>query len=128
MFLKKKTTGVALPYPRIGRYRCCHYSQPILRHQKTIMTPFHIKLRCTFKILFNIVLLVTISNIFKLEHKMNPICQCCLRPEKKIQLQWWEFHLPLLLRQRRQWHSTPVLLPGKSHGWRSLVGCSPWGC
>ena len=22
---------------------------------------------------------------------------------------------------------TPALLPGKSHGWRSLVGCSPWG-
>ena len=30
-------------------------------------------------------------------------------------------------RQRRQWHPTLVLLPGKSHGWRSLVGCSPWG-
>ena len=29
--------------------------------------------------------------------------------------------------RRRWWHSTPVLLPGKSHGWRSLVGCSPWG-
>ena len=29
--------------------------------------------------------------------------------------------------QRRQWHPTPVLLPGKSHGWRSLVGCSSWG-
>src|SRR5574341_1438754 len=29
---------------------------------------------------------------------------------------------------RRQWHPTPVLLPGKSHGRRSLVGCSPWGC
>ena len=28
--------------------------------------------------------------------------------------------------QRRQCHPTPVLLPGKSHGWRSLVGCSPW--
>ena len=28
---------------------------------------------------------------------------------------------------RRQWQLTPVLLPGKSHGWRSLVGCSPWG-
>ena len=28
---------------------------------------------------------------------------------------------------RRQWHSTPVLLPGKPHGRRSLVGCSPWG-
>ena len=29
--------------------------------------------------------------------------------------------------RRRQWHPTPVLLPGKSHGLRSLVGCSPWG-
>ena len=28
---------------------------------------------------------------------------------------------------RRQWHPTPVLLPGKSHGRRSLVGSSPWG-
>ena len=30
---------------------------------------------------------------------------------------WW----------RRQWHATPVLLPGKSHGRRNLAGCSPWG-
>ena len=29
--------------------------------------------------------------------------------------------------RRRQWHPTPVLLPGKSRGWRILVGCSPWG-
>ena len=29
--------------------------------------------------------------------------------------------------RRRQWQPTPVLLPGKSHGQRSLVGCSPWG-
>ena len=29
---------------------------------------------------------------------------------------------------RREWQPTPVLLPGKSHGWRSLVGYSPWGC
>ena len=28
----------------------------------------------------------------------------------------------------RQWHPTPVFLPGKSQGQRSLVGCSPWGC
>ena len=32
---------------------------------------------------------------------------------------WWSW--------RRQWHPTPVLLPGKSRGWRSLVGYSPWG-
>ena len=31
------------------------------------------------------------------------------------------------LPRRRQWHPTLVLLPGKSHGWRSLVSCSPWG-
>ena len=29
---------------------------------------------------------------------------------------------------RMKWHPTPVLLPGKSHGRKSLVGCSPWGC
>ena len=29
--------------------------------------------------------------------------------------------------RRRQWHPTLVLLPGKFHGWRSLVGCSTWG-
>ena len=29
--------------------------------------------------------------------------------------------------QRRRWHPTPVLLPGKSHGQRSLVVCDPWG-
>ena len=28
---------------------------------------------------------------------------------------------------KRQWQPTPVLLPGKSHGWRSLLSCSPWG-
>ena len=31
------------------------------------------------------------------------------------------------LTRRRQWHPTPVLLSGKSHGQRSLVGWSPWG-
>ena len=34
-------------------------------------------------------------------------------------------HTPV---RRRQWQPTPVLLPAKSHGLRSLVGCSPWGC
>ena len=33
----------------------------------------------------------------------------------------------ICLFRRRQWHPTPVLLPGKSRGQRSLVGCSPWG-
>ena len=29
---------------------------------------------------------------------------------------------------RREWQSTPVLLPGKFHQWKSLVGYSPWDC
>ena len=39
------------------------------------------------------------------------------RRKRKASISFW----------RRQWHPTPVLLPGKSHGRRSLVGCSPWG-
>ena len=33
----------------------------------------------------------------------------------------------LYLAMEEAWHPTPVLLPGKSHGLGSLVGCSPWG-
>ena len=35
--------------------------------------------------------------------------------------------LSINITQRKQWQPTPVLLPGQSHGRRSLVGCSPWG-
>ena len=40
---------------------------------------------------------------------------------------WWMMNQKNMGPWRRQWHPTPVLLPGKSHGWRSWVGCSPWG-
>jgi len=40
---------------------------------------------------------------------------------------WKNSSIPLILAPRRQWQPTPVLLPGKSHGGRSLVGWSPWG-
>ena len=36
-------------------------------------------------------------------------------------------HMCVYIYRRRQWHPTPVLLPGKSHGRRSLEGCSSWG-
>ena len=38
-----------------------------------------------------------------------------------------DWHRKGLVKVCAQWHPTPVLLPGKSHGWRSLLGCSPWG-
>ena len=37
------------------------------------------------------------------------------------------FTIARTLNQRRQWHPTLVLLPGKSHGRRSLITCGPWG-
>ena len=48
----------------------------------------------------------------------------------RLERDWegWSFIYSLLGEGwRRQWHPTPVLLPGKLHGWRSLVGRSPWG-
>ena len=39
----------------------------------------------------------------------------------QLELTW------IVISWRRHWLPTPVLLPGKSHGRRSLVGCSPWG-
>ena len=38
-----------------------------------------------------------------------------------------DLHIYIYGSGRRKWHPTLVLLPGKSHGQRSLVGCSPWG-
>ena len=57
------------------------------------------------------------------------------------QLPWWLRRLSVCLQcgrpgfnpwvwkifWRRKWQPTPVFLPGKSHGWRNLVGYSPWG-
>ena len=41
-----------------------------------------------------------------------------MRKEIQVILEQWG---------RRRWQPTPLLLPGKSHGRRSLVGCGPWG-
>ena len=38
------------------------------------------------------------------------------------------YYKATVIKWRRQWHPTPVLLPGKSHGQRSLVGYSLWSC
>ena len=40
---------------------------------------------------------------------------------------YFEHYLALPLLGRRKWQPTPVFLPGKSHGWCSLVDYSPWG-
>ena len=52
---------------------------------------------------------------------------CHLNKSEVMSHGGFDLHLTNHLWWRRQWHPTPVLLPGKSHGRRSLVGCSPWG-
>ena len=42
-------------------------------------------------------------------------------------LECWPIPFCLGNCRRRKWQPTPVLLPGKPHGQRNLVGCSPWG-
>ena len=50
-------------------------------------------------------------------------CLFCLPIRGSCVFTQSNFEIP----RRRQWHPTPVLLLGESHGRRSLVGCSPWG-
>ena len=52
----------------------------------------------------------------------EPTCQC--RTHKRLGFNPWVRKTPW----RRTWQPTPVFLPGESHGQRSLVGYSPWGC
>ena len=40
----------------------------------------------------------------------------------------WVWSLQGKIPWRREWHPTPVFLPGKSQEQRSLAGSSPWGC
>ena len=50
-------------------------------------------------------------------------------PMHQVSVTHWSWVLVVvgLIFRRRRWHPTPVRLPGKSHGRRSLVGCNPWG-
>ena len=52
-------------------------------------------------------------NLGKSDHVLNQIISC--------------HHVIFRISHRRKWQPTPVLLPGKSHGWKSLVGYSLWG-
>ena len=52
----------------------------------------------------------------------EPTCQC--RRYKRLNFEPWLRKIPW----RRAWQPTPVFLPGKSHGQRSLTGYSSWGC
>ena len=60
-----------------------------------------------------------------------PICYYRILNRVPCATQWvlvgYLFYMMSCVYWRMQWQPTPVLLPGKSHGWKSLVGCGPWG-
>ena len=65
-------------------------------------------------------LLVALHVIIRIGNQLRfSLYQCKMEVTFKL--------LHIIYIQRRQWHPTRVLLPGKSHGWRSLIGSSPWG-
>ena len=119
-----------------------------MKHSTSGLGKLHIgwDLCCIFVCLF------AFSLMAKAEWGSNPVCWwlglyfcsvCCLDEVSCTGYYWWlgdagpciqvvsfvwvlTIWYSLGLVHRRQWQPTPVLLPGKSHGRRSLVGCSPW--
>ena len=76
---------------------------------------------------------VHIYNGILLNHKKEHIWVSSNDVDENLESEWNKLekntdHTLTHTSWRRQWHPTPVLLPGKSHGQRSLVGYSPWGC
>ena len=64
---------------------------------------------------------------FSFRHPSGKSHSCCLWSLEVRREIWARRSIFGSYCQRRWWYPTPVLLPGKPHGWRSLAGCSPWG-
>ena len=54
------------------------------------------------------------------------LLQNCYSPLQSLDQCFSTLDSHYISHRRRRWHPTPVLSPGKSHGRRSLLGCSPW--
>ena len=137
----------------IGFYQWIIYiefsSVQSLSHVRLFVTPWTAACRASLSITnsWSLLKLMSIESAMPSNHLIL-CCPLLLLPsifpiirvftnESVLHIRWpkyWSFRIfsfneysGLISFRRRQWHPTPVLLPGKSHGWRSLVGCSPWG-
>ena len=77
-------------------------------------------------------MMIAMTSAFSWQNSISlcPASFCISKPNLLVTpgVSWlptFAFQSPIM--RRMQWHPTPVLLPGKSHGRRSLVDCSPWG-
>ena len=64
---------------------------------------------------------INISGLPKWHSGKEPTCLC--GRYKRLRFNLWVWKIPW----RQNWQPTPVFLPGKLHGQRSLVGYHPWG-
>ena len=93
--------------------------------------PFHIEERCNYSTpdqLFSFIFFphyILLLQGILINPRIVTVCFSTLY----LGLPWWLSgkESACCRRRRRQWHPTPVLLPGKSHGRRTLVDLSPWG-
>ena len=99
-----------------------HVAQSFQHHLLKKLSFIH----CIFLLLFHRLLDHKCVVLFldSLSHSINPCV--CFGTSTILFLCLQLFSIVSSQEQRRQWHPTPVLWPGKSHGRRSLVGCSPW--
>ena len=86
----------------------------------------YVSLKC---LIFKIMQLSLLNSIKKLKqlfiNNIMPCLSLIVTTQKYISLIFLQSNYTM--HQRRQWHPTPVLLPGKLHGRRRLIGCSPRG-
>ena len=81
---------------------------------------------CQVHLGLNIWLASIINHCLEIYQYINASTQLLCLTYRKVRVEAKNDDLMIVSRRRQCW-STPVLLPGESHGWRSLVGCSPWG-
>ena len=65
------------------------------------------------------------SKLWNIQTFRGPVEE--MEPAKEEESVSSDTTLDLSQKAEKRWQPTSVLLPGKSHGQRSLVGCSPWG-
>ena len=116
-FTKELIIALPLTYILVFRMICCLLVKIKMDNAGALFVKFLL-----YIILYEVVLKINISLLMTLTLWRSTF-KICIIKEMSLSI-----NTETLFRSwRKQWHPTPVLLPGKSYGPRSLVGSSPWG-